>query len=147
VIYTDLTCKAMKLAYDAHHGQTDKSGLPYIFHPFHLAEQMKDEITVCIALLHDVVEDTDLTIEDLEKEFPAEVTEAIKLLTHQKDTDYFDYVRKIKESPAACEVKLADLRHNSDISRIRDKSIRSCRKTLQRIEKYRKAIEILTGEN
>ena len=147
MIYTDLTCKAMKLAYDAHQGQTDKSGLPYIFHPFHLAEQMKDEVTVCIALLHDVVEDTDITIEELETEFPEEVTEALKLLAHDKATDYSDYIMKIKESPAAREVKLADLRHNSDISRIRDKSIRSSEKTLQRIEKYRKAIALLTADN
>jgi (p)ppGpp synthase/HD superfamily hydrolase len=147
MIYTDLTCKAMKLAYDAHQGQTDKSGLPYIFHPFHLAEQMKDEVTVCIALLHDVVEDTDITIEELETEFPEEVTEALKLLSHDKATDYFDYIIKIKESPAARVVKLADLRHNSDISRIRDKSIRISEKTLQRIEKYRKAIAFLTADN
>lgn len=147
MIYTDLTCTAMKLAYDAHQGQTDKSCLPYIFHPFHLAEQMKDEVTVCIALLHDVVEDTDITIEELETEFPEEVTEALKLLTHDKATDYSDYIMKIKESPAAREVKLADLRHNSDISRIRDKSIRSSEKTLQRIEKYRKAIALLTADN
>lgn len=144
MIYTDLTCKAMKLAYDAHHGQTDKSGLPYIFHPFHLAEQMTDEITVCIALLHDVAEDTDITIAELEKEFPVDVTEALKLLTHDKNTDYFDYIRKIKESPAASVVKLSDLRHNSDISRLRNEQVRSSEKTAERTEKYRKAIEILT---
>lgn len=144
MIYTDLTCKAMKLAYNAHHGQTDKSGLPYIFHPFHLAEQMTDEITVCIALLHDVAEDTDITIAELEKEFPVEVTEALKLLTHDKNTDYFDYIRKIKESPAASVVKLADLRHNFDISRLRNKQVRNSVKTAERTEKYRKAIEILT---
>ncbi|MBR3666505.1 MAG: HD domain-containing protein [Ruminococcus sp.] len=145
MIYTDLTCKAMKLAYSAHHGQTDKSGLPYIFHPFHLAEQMTDEVTVCIALLHDVAEDTDITIEELEKEFPAEITEPLKLLSHDKDTDYFDYIRRIKTSPAASAVKLADLRHNSDISRLRDKQMRCSEMTAQRIEKYRKAIEILTA--
>ena len=64
MIYTPLTNKAMRLAYDAHHGQADKSGLPYIFHPYHLAEQMTDEITVCAALLHDVVEDTSVNIEE-----------------------------------------------------------------------------------
>ena len=66
MIYTSLTNKAMQLAYKAHHGQVDKSGLPYILHPYHLAEQMKDEITICTALLHDVAEDTSVTIEDLE---------------------------------------------------------------------------------
>ena len=68
MIYTPLTNKAMKLAYRAHHGQTDKCGQPYIFHPYHLAEQMKEEVTVCAALLHDVVEDTPVTIEQLKRE-------------------------------------------------------------------------------
>ena len=65
MIYTSLTCEAMKIAYRAHHGQTDKAGLPYVVHPFHLAEQMEDEYSVCVALLHDVVEDTDVTLEEL----------------------------------------------------------------------------------
>ena len=64
MIYTPLTNKALRLAYTAHHGQVDKSGVPYIFHPYHLAEQMTDEITTCVALLHDVVEDTDITFEN-----------------------------------------------------------------------------------
>ena len=92
MIYTPLTVKAMKLAYEAHIGQYDKSGVPYIFHPFHLAEQMSDEFSVCAALLHDTVEDTSVTIEQLEKEFPREVTDAVKLLTHSHDEDYFSYV-------------------------------------------------------
>ena len=60
MIYTALTKKAMKVAYEAHHGQTDRSGTPYIFHPFHVAEQMDDELSVCTALLHDVIEDTEI---------------------------------------------------------------------------------------
>ena len=70
MIYTELTIKAMNLAYSAHHGQFDKGGVPYIFHPIHLAECMDDEISTCVALLHDTVEDTDVTLEQLEKEFP-----------------------------------------------------------------------------
>ena len=101
MIYTTLTNKALRLAYAAHQGQTDKSGQPYVFHPYHLAEQMTDEISVCVALLHDVVEDTAVTFEDLEQEFPKEVTDAVRLLTHQKGTDYFDYVRAIRENPVA----------------------------------------------
>ena len=62
MIYTELTVKAMKLAYAAHQGQTDKCGVPYVFHPLHLAEQMNDEYSVCAALLHDTVEDTDITL-------------------------------------------------------------------------------------
>lgn len=120
MIYTELTKKAMKLAYNAHHGQTDKSGMPYIFHPYHLAEQMTDEISACVALLHDVVEDTPITMDILEKEFPPQVTAAVRLLTHDKDTDYFDYIKAIKNNPVAKAVKLADLEHNSDHTRIAD---------------------------
>lgn len=58
MIYTALTNRAVRIAYEAHAGQADKCGTPYMFHPYHLAEQMPDEITTCVALLHDVVEDT-----------------------------------------------------------------------------------------
>ncbi|MBQ8354391.1 MAG: HD domain-containing protein [Oscillospiraceae bacterium] len=118
MIYTELTIKAMNLAYHAHHGQFDKGGVPYIFHPIHLAEEMEDEISTCVALLHDTVEDTAVTLEDLEKEFPAEVVNAVRLLTHGEDVDYFDYVRAIRQNPIAVKVKLADLRHNGDPKRI-----------------------------
>lgn len=117
MIYSALTNKALRLAYAAHHGQTDKSGQPYIFHPYHLAEQMTDEISTCVALLHDVVEDTPITIEELEQEFPKQVTDSLRLLTHKEGTDYFDYVRAIKENPIAVKVKLADLAHNLDETR------------------------------
>ena len=117
MVYTPLTNKAMNTAYTAHHGQTDYNGIPYIFHPIHLAEQMDDEISCCAALLHDVVEDTDVTMDQLSRDFPPEVIDVLKLLTHQKGTDYFDYVRSIKEHPIAKKVKLADLAHNSDQTR------------------------------
>ena len=94
MIYTPLTCAAMKLAYRAHHGQFDKCGIPYIYHPIHLAEAMNDEYSCCVALLHDTVEDTDVTLDLLKTIFPKEVTDAVALLTHRKDTDYFDYCQK-----------------------------------------------------
>ena len=118
MIYTALTMKAMQIAYEAHHGQVDQSGMPYIFHPYHLAEQMEAEITTCVALLHDTIEDTHVTFEELEQEFPKEVMDALKLLTHGDDVDYFDYVRAIKTNPVAKAVKLADLAHNSDKTRL-----------------------------
>ena len=96
-----MTMKAMKIAYQAHHGQLDYNGIPYILHPVHLAEQMQDEITCTVALLHDTVEDTSVTLDELEKEFPPEVTEAVALLTHDEDEDYFDYVRRIKAHPVS----------------------------------------------
>jgi len=145
MIYTKLTVKAMKTAYNAHHGQLDRSGAPYIFHPYHLAEQMTDEYTVCAALLHDTVEDTDMTIEELEKEFPKEVTDAVRLLTHEDGTDYFDYVRRLCQNPIAKAVKAADLAHNMDISRDTDGKI-SPEKREKLNEKYRKACDILAGK-
>lgn len=117
MIYTELTAKAMRIAYAAHEGQTDQCGIPYIFHPYHLAEQMDDEIICCAALLHDVVEDTDITLETLEREFPKAVTEAVRLLTHDDAADYADYLKRIRENPIAKKVKLADIQHNSDQSR------------------------------
>lgn len=112
-----MTVKAMKLAYNAHRGQTDYNGVPYIFHPFHLAEQMDDEISCTAALLHDVVEDTDVTLEDLAREFPEAVVEVVRLLTHEEGVDYADYIRQIKTNPIAVKVKLEDIKHNSDESR------------------------------
>ena len=118
MIYTPLTNRAMQIAFSAHNGQVDKGGIPYIFHPYHLAEQMKDEITTCVALLHDVMEDTDVTYDELASKFPKEVMDALVLLTHKKGTDYLDYVRAIKQNPYALAVKLADIEHNSDESRL-----------------------------
>lgn len=117
MIYTPLTNKAMRIAYEAHHGQFDYNGIPYIFHPIHLAEQMEDEISCCAALLHDVVEDTAVTLEDLRKDFPEEVVQVVKLLTHEDSIPYFDYVRAIKANLIAKKVKLADIAHNSDQTR------------------------------
>lgn len=117
MIYTPLTIKAMDIAYRAHHGQKDKCGAPYVFHPFHLAEQMNSEYAVCAALLHDVVEDTDVTLDELREHFPDEVVNAVKLLTHGKDDDYDVYIEGIKSDPIATAVKLADLEHNSNEQR------------------------------
>ena len=142
MIYTELTVKAMRLAYAAHHGQLDKAGAPYIFHPFHLAEQMDDEIACCAALLHDTVEDTAVTLEELRREFPPAVTDAVALLTHADGADYFDYVRALSVNPVARKVKLADLAHNSDISRMSPADA-AREKTRRRLEKYARARAIL----
>lgn len=133
----------MQIAYNAHHNQVDKSGVPYVFHPFHLAEQMKDEYSVCAALLHDVAEDTSVTLEELSKDFPSEVIEALKLLTHAEGTDYFDYVRAIKDNPIATAVKLADLKHNSDETRLYGVNISEEQLDYWR-DKYSRAYKILT---
>ena len=146
MIYTPLTRRAMEIAYNAHHGQKDKSGVPYIFHPAHLAEQMTDDITTCVALLHDVAEDTDVTTEELAREFPAEVMQALRLLTHDPQTDYFDYIRQVKTNAAALTVKMADLEHNADESRLGGDLSVTEEERLRLREKYRKAKEILLEE-
>lgn len=140
MIYTPKTKKALKLCFEAHKDQVDKSGLPYVFHPFHLAEQMQDEDTTVVALLHDVAEDTELTLDRIaELDFGEKVMTALALLTHAKGVPYMDYVRAIKPNPIARTVKLADLRHNSDLSRLDEMT----EKALLRREKYLKAIAFL----
>ena len=141
MIYTPNTKKAMKLCFEAHKEQTDKAGLPYVFHPFHVAEQMPDEKTTIVALLHDVIEDTHYTLQDIrDMGFDEDVLEALALMTHDKDVPYMEYVAGIKGNPIARTVKLADLRHNSDLSRLDETD----ETALERIEKYRAAMELLT---
>lgn len=139
MIYTEQTVKAMRLCYAAHHGQTDKAGVPYVFHPIHLAEQMEDESTTVAALLHDVAEDTDYTLEDLrEMGFEPAVLEALRLLTHDPAVPYLEYVAAIRENPVARAVKLADLAHNSDATRLPPQL-----RDPEREERYRQARKLL----
>ena len=119
MIYTKMTKIALKLCFEAHKEQTDQSGMPYVFHPFHVAEQMQDENSTIVALLHDVVEDTEYTLEDLRSfGFSDEVLEAIALLTHEPDVPYVEYLERIKTNQLAKTVKLADIMHNSDQTRL-----------------------------
>ena len=142
MIYTALTKKALKLCFKAHKDQVDKTDIPYVFHPFHLAEQMTDEITTVCALLHDVVEDTDYTLSDLtEMGFPKEVTDALALLTHDPAVPYMDYVAAVAVNPVARAVKIADLKHNSDLTRMEPSQIDEW--AIKRNEKYKKALELL----
>ena len=141
MVYTPDTKKALKLCFEAHKNQTDKSGLPYVFHPFHVAEQMPDEKTTIVALLHDVIEDTAYTLQDLhDLGLDEDVLDALALLSHDKNVPYMDYVAKIKGNAIARTVKLADLRHNSDLSRLEEVD----ESALQRVKKYEAAIELLS---
>ena len=144
MIYTDKTKNAMKLCFEAHKDQADKSGMPYVFHPFHVAEQMKDEVTTIVALLHDVVEDTKYTLDDIAaRGFGQDVVDALALMTHDKNVPYLEYVAKLKNNPVARAVKLADLAHNSDPTRLDVVD----EKAEERFEKYKKAIEILESKD
>ena len=141
MIYTPNTKKALKLCFEAHKNQVDKSGMPYVFHPFHLAEQMTDENTTIVALLHDIVEDTDYTISDLTAMgFSKEVTDAINLMTHNGNVPYMDYVKSVAENEIAKVVKFADLKHNSDLTRLNSVS----EYDVERIEKYKVAMSMLS---
>ena len=140
MIYTKLTKLAIKISFEQHKDQKDKTGLPYVYHPFHLAEQMNDENSTCVALLHDVIEDTDMTFEDLEQYgFNQEIINALKLLTHDENVPYMDYVKEIKNNEIAKKVKLADLKHNSDLTRLDVIN----EYDLERVKKYQQAIEYL----
>ena len=140
MIYTGMTKLAMKIAYEAHKDQVDKSGLPYIFHPFYLATQMDTEETIIVALLHDVIEDSDITLIELQQYgFSNNVLDALILLSHKESIPYPDYVQKIKSNDVARKVKLPNLKHNSDTARL--ESVDD--KVIERIEKYSKAMHLL----
>ena len=143
MIYTDNTKKAMKIMARQHKDQLDKSGLPYILHPWLVAEWQNDEVRTIVALLHDVVEDTDMTFEDIKKEgFSDEVIEALKLLTHDSKDDYDEYLKNIANNDIAIDVKLADLKHNSTISRLDNVE----KKDIDRYNKYLRGIEYLESK-
>ena len=116
--YTPLINKAMEIAYKAHLGQVDKAGIPYIFHPMHLAERVDTEYEICVALLHDVVEDSNITLNDLiAAGFPTEVVRAVDYLTRRKEMSYDDYITTIQKDAIAMKVKIEDLKHNLDLTR------------------------------
>jgi len=126
--------------FDNQKEQLDKGNTPYIFHPWHIADAMPDEIRTIVALLHDVVEDTKLTIKDLENEgVPKEAIKALKLLTHKKEEDYKTYIKKISKNAIAIDVKLADLKHNSDLNRLTVPT----KEDYKRVEKYQECIKFL----
>lgn len=131
----------MNIAYKAHDKQKDKGGFPYINHPLHLAEQMDDEYSTCVALLHDVVEDSNITCTDLSKIFPYDVINAVNLLTRRNGELYADYIGRIKKNPIATKVKLADLVHNMDKTRCIDNPLK-----VELLEKYLMAYTILRGD-
>lgn len=119
--YSDLVKKACVIMYDAHKDDVDKGGYPYVFHPFYLATQMDDEESTCAAFLHDVIEDHGdrYSFEDLAQAgFPKSVIHALRLLTHDYNVPYMDYVRRLAKDPIARKVKMADLKHNTDTRRL-----------------------------
>lgn len=131
---------AHEIAQKAHAGQVDKAGIDYIKHPEKVASFVHSDYEKATAYLHDTLEDTEVTAAELiQAGIPEEVVEVVELLIHDKNQDYFAYLEKVKGNPIARAVKLADLRHNSDLSRLTNIS----EKDRQRLEKYKKAISYL----
>lgn len=136
----DYVKKALEIAEKAHKGQKDKSGIDYIEHPKHIADRVHSSKAKAVAYLHDIIEDTNITASDLYKKgIPSDVVEAVVAMTHLNGEDYFEYINRLKKNKLAKEVKLVDLEHNMDLSRIKNPSDRDYR----RLDKYRKAKEIL----
>lgn len=128
--------KAIAIAAKAHEGQTDKGGVAYIMHPLKLMMVMDTEDERITAILHDVVEDSSITIEDLKTEgFSEPVLEAITLLTREKKASYQKYIEAIAENALATKVKMADLSHNMDITRIPEATLKDF-KQREQYEKY-----------
>lgn len=133
--------QAIELALKAHAGQLDKAGRPYILHPLHLMMQMETETERITAVLHDVIEDSHYSLNDLaEMGFSDEVLQAVGLLTHAEDESYEEYIAAIKGNPLACKVKLADLHHNMDMRRM----VSLHEKDFARYQKYHLAWQVLS---
>lgn len=141
MINTAKTAAAVALARRAHEGQLDKAGEPYINHPLHVAEAMDTEEETCVALLHDVLEDSHYTACDLrEAGMSEEVVRAVELLTHDERVDYFDYVRALSSNALAAKVKRADLEHNLDPTRLKR---RLTKVDMKRRSRYLEALKVL----
>ena len=134
--------KAYKIAKKVHLGQVDKAGEDYIKHPEKVASFVKTDEEKAVAYLHDVIEDTELTLENLyEYDFSKEVIEAVDIITKKRGEDYQSYLNSVKKNKLARAVKLADLRHNSDLTRL----TKVTEKDIERKEKYQKAINFLNS--
>jgi (p)ppGpp synthase/HD superfamily hydrolase len=135
--------RAVRIAAEAHEGQKDKSGAPYLLHPLRMMLRMQSDVARMAAILHDVVEDSDWTLDGLRAEgFSAEVVEAVDCLTHREDESYEAFVKRVKSNALARQVKLADLEDNMNLKRLSEVTS----KDLARLEKYHRAWLALTGE-
>lgn len=140
IINAHLLEKALSIALRAHKGQQDKAGKPYILHVLRVMMAVNKTDEKIVALLHDAIEDSNITFEDLEKEsFPRFVIEAVKLLTKTNHQDYIEYIRNIQKNEIAKSVKISDLNDNMNLKRIKQLSD----KDKLRMEKYKKALNIL----
>lgn len=134
--------KTKRLAKKYHKGQVDKAGVPYIRHPLAVAKGVKGRKTKIVALLHDTLEDTTLPLETLEKHFTEDIVDAIKVLTKPDDMDYVQYIKKVSKNELATMVKLSDLHHNMDITRLNELTDYD----FERLKKYHNAYQYLKAK-
>jgi (p)ppGpp synthase/HD superfamily hydrolase len=132
--------KAIRIAAQAHDGQRDKAGAPYILHPLRVMMKMATETEHIIAVLHDVVEDTDWTMERLQAEgFHGKILAALDCLTRQNGEEYEKFIERVKRNPLAVKIKIADLEDNLDVSRLNGVTEADA----ERLEKYQQALQML----
>ncbi len=132
--------KALALALKAHAGQKDKAGQPYILHPLRVMLQMEDTQTKIVALLHDVLEDSNITLQELKQAgFDPQILEAVDCLTRREQEDYFTYLERVAQNKLALSVKIADLKDNLDVTRLKEITPAD----QQRLNKYLKALTFL----
>ncbi len=133
---------ALRIAIKAHEGQKDKAGRAYVMHPIRVAERCKNPQAKVVALLHDTIEDTEVTAEQLRSEgMPEEIVTAVLLLTKRTGEDYDDYVRRAAENAISREVKMADLEDNMDVRRL----LTISDEDVARLRKYHRAWHLLNG--
>lgn len=131
---------ALSLAVKAHTGQIDKAGQPYIFHPLRLMSKFTNENEQVVAVLHDVIEDSEKTLKDLsEIGFSNEVIDAIECLTKKTDEDYADFITRVSLNPLAKKIKIEDIKDNLDLTRLKEIE----QSDLERIKKYHRALAAL----
>ncbi|OWA34119.1 GTP pyrophosphokinase [Saccharibacillus sp. O16] len=136
--------RAIALAAQHHEGQTDKGGRPYIFHPVRLMLKALTEQEQIVAVLHDTIEDTELTLDDLRREgFSEEIVEAVDRLSRRDDETYHEFILRIKENRLAARVKILDLQDNMDLTRIKKPS----EKDQKRLVKYSRALDTLLSHD
>lgn len=140
--WSDPVSKALFLCRKYHMFQCDKAGKSYAEHPIYIASQLNDAESKIVALLHDTLEDTTLLPEVIEREFGTKILEAVQAMTHQAGEEYFDYIKRISANPIARVVKIEDLKHNMDISRLKTVADND----RKRVEKYCRALQLLGGD-
>jgi (p)ppGpp synthase/HD superfamily hydrolase len=133
--------KALEIAIKAHEGQIDKADKAYILHPLRLMNQFSDENSMIVSVLHDVVEDSDYTFQDLiDAGFSSQIVQAVECLTKRENEEYQDFIKRVKVNPLAVKVKIVDIKDNLDISRLYEPL---SEKDFGRIQKYQAALKLL----